>query len=437
MRSGRIKAIAMVTLFIFVTLIGLILLGAPIAVSLGLTAVGFYVFQGDFRVLSMLPQRMFSATTGFTLLAIPFFILAGNLMNTGGITNRIFRFADACVGHIRGGLGQVNVLASLLFSGMSGAAVADAAGLGQVELKAMKDKGYDPGFSAAITAASSTIGPVFPPSIPFVLYSSITGVSVTSLFLAGVVPGILMAVSLMIAVWVVAHLNKMPRRERIDWLEIGRSFLDAILSLMTPIIIIFGIFGGLFTPTEAGVAASAYALVLSMLIYREVTIRQLPEILWQTLQHTIRVMFVIATAGFFGWMMVHQRVPNQLLETMLTVSEDPTVIIGIIVLVLLVLGMFLEGIAVIVLTVPLFLPIIIEIGLDPVQFGVIMIMCSMVGLLTPPVGMVLFAVSSIAEINVGTLSKALTPYLIGILIVLLLVIAVPAVSLWLPSMVVR
>lgn len=437
MRSGRIKAIAMVTLFIFVTLIGLILLGAPIAVSLGLTAVGFYVFQGDFRVLSMLPQRMFSATTGFTLLAIPFFILAGNLMNTGGITNRIFRFADACVGHIRGGLGQVNVLASLLFSGMSGAAVADAAGLGQVELKAMKDKGYDPGFSAAITAASSTIGPVFPPSIPFVLYSSITGVSVTSLFLAGVVPGILMAVSLMIAVWVVAHLNKMPRRERIDWLEIGRSFLDAILSLMTPFIIIFGIFGGLFTPTEAGVAASAYALVLSMLIYREVTVRQLPEILWQTLQHTIRVMFVIATAGFFGWMMVHQRVPNQLLETMLTVSEDPTVIIGIIVLVLLVLGMFLEGIAVIVLTVPLFLPIIIEIGLDPVQFGVIMIMCSMVGLLTPPVGMVLFAVSSIAEINVGTLSKALTPYLIGILIVLLLVIAVPAVSLWLPSMVVR
>jgi tripartite ATP-independent transporter DctM subunit len=427
----------MVTLFIFVTLIGLILLGAPIAVSLGLTAVGFYVFQGDFRVLSMLPQRMFSATTGFTLLAIPFFILAGNLMNTGGITNRIFRFADACVGHIRGGLGQVNVLASLLFSGMSGAAVADAAGLGQVELKAMKDKGYDTGFSAAITAASSTIGPVFPPSIPFVLYSSITGVSVTRLFLAGVVPGILMAVSLMIAVWVVAHLNKMPRRERIDWLEIGRSFLDAILSLMTPIIIIFGIFGGLFTPTEAGVAASAYALVLSMLIYREVTIRQLPEILWQTLQHTIRVMFVIATAGFFGWMMVHQRVPNQLLETMLTVSEDPTVIIGIIVLVLLVLGMFLEGIAVIVLTVPLFLPIIIEIGLDPVQFGVIMIMCSMVGLLTPPVGMVLFAVSSIAEINVGTLSKALTPYLIGILIVLLLVIAVPAVSLWLPSMVVR
>jgi tripartite ATP-independent transporter DctM subunit len=385
----------------------------------------------------MLPQRMFSATTGFTLLAIPFFILAGNLMNTGGITNRIFRFADACVGHIRGGLGQVNVLASLLFSGMSGAAVADAAGLGQVELKAMKDKGYDTGFSAAITAASSTIGPVFPPSIPFVLYSSITGVSVTRLFLAGVVPGILMAVSLMIAVWVVAHLNKMPRRERIDWLEIGRSFLDAILSLMTPIIIIFGIFGGLFTPTEAGVAASAYALVLSMLIYREVTIRQLPEILWQTLQHTIRVMFVIATAGFFGWMMVHQRVPNQLLETMLTVSEDPTVIIGIIVLVLLVLGMFLEGIAVIVLTVPLFLPIIIEIGLDPVQFGVIMIMCSMVGLLTPPVGMVLFAVSSIAEINVGTLSKALTPYLIGILIVLLLVIAVPAVSLWLPSMVVR
>ncbi|MHA3979165.1 TRAP transporter large permease [Halovulum sp. GXIMD14794] len=424
----------MTTFLILGSLILLIALGLPVAIALGLTAVGFYVLLGDFGILAMLPQRMFSATTGFTLLAIPFFILAGNLMNTGGITHRIFRFADACVGHIRGGLGQVNVLASLFFSGMSGAAVADAAGLGQVELKAMKERDYDPDFSAAITAASSTIGPVFPPSIPFVLYSSITGVSVTQLFLAGVVPGVLMALALMVAVYIMALRHKMPRRDHIDWLEIGRSFLDSFLSLMTPVIIIMGIFGGFVTPTEAGVLATAYALVLSMLVYREVKPRDLPRILWETLLHTVRVMFVIATAGFFGWLLVHQRVPNQMVESLLGLSDSPAVILAIVVLILLVLGMFLEGIAVIVLTVPLFLPVMNEIGVDPVQFGVIMIMCSMVGLLTPPVGMVLFAVSSIAGMSVGRLSRALLPYLIGLVIVLLAVVAIPEVSTWLPNL---
>ncbi|WP_118138238.1 TRAP transporter large permease [Oceanicella sp. SM1341] len=422
----------MLTFVILAVLLVFIVLGLPIAVALGLTAVGFYVFQGDTRILAMLPQRMFSATTGFTLLAIPFFILAGNLMNTGGITERIFRFADACVGHIRGGLGQVNVLASLLFSGMSGAAVADAAGLGQVELKAMADKGYDPDFSAAITAASSTIGPVFPPSIPFVLYSSLTGVSVAKLFLAGVVPGLLMALALMVAVWVMARLHAMPRYDHIQWRGIWEGFRESFLSLLTPVIIIYGIFSGYFTPTEAGVVASAYALFLSMVVYREIRPSELPGILWETLRHTIRVMFVIAAAGFFGWLLVHQHVPNKLVASMLGFSDNPAIILAIVVAVLLVLGMFLEGIAVIVLTVPLFMPVVAQVGVDPVQFGVIMIMCSMVGLLTPPVGMVLFAVSSISNLTVGRLSRALTPYLIGLCVVLLMVVAIPAVSTWLP-----
>ncbi len=423
----------MTSFLILAALVGLIAIGVPIAVALGLTSVGFYVLQGDFAILAMLPQRMFSATTGFTLLAIPFFILAGNLMNTGGITRRIFRFANACVGHIRGGLGQVNVLASLFFSGMSGAAVADAAGLGQVELKAMNDKGYDPEFSAAITAASSTIGPVFPPSIPFVLYSSITGVSVAKLFLAGVVPGLLMAAALMLAVYGVSLTSKMPAAERIDWREIAVSLLDALASLLTPIIIIAGIFGGFFTPTEAGVVASAYALVLSMVFYKEVGWRDLPVVLWDTLLHTIRVMFVIAAAGFFGWLLVHQKVPNQLLGTLLALSDSPAVLLSIIIAVLLVLGLFLEGIAVIILCVPLFMPIINQIGVDPVHFGVILILCSMVGLLTPPVGMVLFAVSSVSGVSVGRLTRAIWPYLLGILVVLLLVTVWPAVSTALPN----
>ncbi|MEP5151462.1 TRAP transporter large permease [Planktotalea sp.] len=425
----------MTTFLILAALVILIALGLPVAVSLGLTAVGFYVLLGEFRILAMLPQRMFSATTGFTLLAIPFFILAGTLMNTGGITERIFRFANACVGHLRGGLGQVNVLASLFFSGMSGAAVADAAGLGQVELKAMADKGYDPDFSAAITAASSTIGPVFPPSIPFVLYASITGVSVERLFLAGVVPGVLMAVALMGAVWIVAYRHQMPRADHIDWLEIWQSFRGAILSLLTPIIIIGGIFGGVFTPTEAGVAASAYAMFLSMVIYKEIALRDLPAIFWSTLQHTIRVMFVIAAAGFFGWLLVHQRVPDALVKSLVSLSDNPAAIMAIVVAILLVLGMFLEGIAVIVLTVPLFAPVMQGIGVDPLQFGVIMIMCSMLGLLTPPVGMVLFAVASIADMPVSRLARALVPYLVGLALVLMLVVSVPAVSTWLPQVV--
>lgn len=417
-------------------LVFFIMVGVPIAVSLGVTTIGTYLALGEARILTMLPQRMYSATTAFTLLAIPFFILAGNLMNTGGITERIFRFAAALVGHIRGGLGQVNVIASLIFSGMSGAAVADAAGLGQVEFKAMRDRGYEERFSAAITAASSTIGPVFPPSIPFVIYSSLTGVSVVKLFMAGVVPGLLMALALMLAVYVVAVIRDFPREMRASYGELWAAFKGAFLPLGTPVIIIVGILGGIFTPTEAGVAASFYAGFLGLVVYREIGWRQLPGIFWETLVHTIRVMFVIAAAGFFGWLLIHQRIPNELIEGLLALSGEPAVILALVVFILLVLGMFLEGIAVIVITVPLFLPVVTLMGVDPVQFGVIMIMCSMVGLLTPPVGMVLYAISSVTRVPVGALFRELWPYLLGIFLVLLLVTYVPALSIWLPNLLV-
>lgn len=425
----------MTTILIFFVLIMLILLGVPVAVSLAVTAIGAFLFMGDAYILTMIAQRMYASTTSFTLLAIPFFILAGNLMNTGGITTRIFRFARALVGHVWGGLGQVNVIASIIFSGMSGAAVADAAGLGQMELKAMEDQGYDKRFSAAITAASSTIGPVIPPSIPFVIFAHLAGVSVGKLFLAGFVPGILMGISLMVAVYLISKKRNYPREKRASLKELLISGKESILPMGTIVIIIGGILGGIFTPTEASVVASLYALILGIFIYKEVTIKDLPSIIWESLVHTIKVLFIIAAAGLFSYLMIHQRIPQQVITGLTALSLNKVAVMGMIILILLILGCFLEGIAVLLITVPIFLPIIETLNISPIQFGVIMTLASMIGLLTPPVGMCLYAVSSISKVSVGNLSRELWPYLLGIFAVLLLISFFPALSLWLPTVI--
>ena len=424
----------MLTLAIFGSLVGLILLGVPIAVAMGLTAAGTFVFLDEAFILPMMAQRMYSATTGFTLLAIPFFILAGNLMNQGGITHRVFRFATALVGHFKGGLGHVNVVSSMIFSGMSGAAVADAAGLGLVEMNAMTKAGYDRDFSAAITAASSTIGPVVPPSIPFVIYGSITGESVGRLFLAGCIPGVMMGLAMMIAVYFVSKRRNYPQEDRASLKLLCTTFLDSFWAICMPLIIIGGILGGFFTPTEAAVVASIYALLLGMFVYREIKPRDLPAILWETIMQSVKVLFIIAAAGFLGWLLIHQHIPEQVITGLTTITGIKWIIILIIIGILLVLGCFLEGIAVLVITIPVFMPLIAKFGIDPIQFGVIMILCSMLGLLTPPVGMSLYAVASISDLSVGRLSKALWPYLLGIFAVLLIIAYIPSVSLILPDL---
>lgn len=413
-------------------LLALIMFGVPVAVAIGVTAISAYVFAGEAQSLTMIAQRMFSASSGFTLLAIPFFILAGSLMNTGGITDRIFRFAHALVGHFTGGLAQVNVVGSLIFSGMSGTAVGDAAGMGQVEIKAMNDAGFEPKFSAAVTAASATIGPVFPPSVPMVIFGGLTGVSVVQLFIGGIVPGLLLTVALMAAVWIVSKRRKYPVERRASIVELGSAFRGAALPMMAPVIIIGGLISGLFTPTEGGVVAVIYCLVLGLFVYKEIKLADLPAVLWNAIQHSVRVLFIIAAAGYLTWFLVHKRIPDAMIQAVMSISTEPWQVTALIIAVLIALGLFLEGVAVIILTVPIFMPIVAQIGMDPVQFGMLMVMCSMIGLVTPPVGILLFAVSSVSGVKVGAIVSELWPMLIAICVVTLMVAYWPAVSLWLP-----
>ena len=398
----------MLTVFIFAVLLVMILIDLPIAIAMGLTAVAFFIGLGQGNFLAMLPQRMYSGTTGFTLLAIPFFILAGNLMNTGGITNRIFRFARAFVGHIPGGMGQVSVISSMIFSGMSGSAVADAAGLGQVQHKAMVDNGYKPVISASIVAAASTIGPVIPPSIPFVLYGAITGVSVASLFLAGFVPGILMGGALMVAIALMAKPRGFPRTVRADRSERWISFKAAILPLLAPVIIIGGIMSGIFTPTEASVVVCVYAIFLGFL-YKDLKWKDLPDILWNSIKQSVALLFIMAAANFFGWLTIYQRIPDDIIATLSAMSANGTGVYAIIIAVVLVLGLFLEGNAIFLITIPIFLPIAQSYGLDLINMGVVMTLLIMIGNLTPPVGMCLFAVTSFSKIGIMQLAKESWP----------------------------
>jgi C4-dicarboxylate transporter DctM subunit len=423
----------MLTLSIFAVLLLLILLDLPIVVAIALTAVAFFVGLGQGNFLAMLPQRMYSGTTGFTLLAVPFFILAGNLMNTGGITSRIFRFARALVGHVPGGLGQVSVISSMIFSGMSGSAVADAAGLGQIQHKAMVDNGYPPVVSASIVASSSTIGPVIPPSIPFVLYGALTTVSVARLFLAGFVPGVLMGLAMMVAIAVMAGPRGFPRSDRASFKEVLLSFKAAFLPLLAPVIIIGGILSGIFTPTEASVVVCLYAVVLGFL-YRDLKVRDLPDILWKSIKQSAALLFIMAAANFFGWLAMYQRIPDSIIGSLTGASASASGVMWIVIAIVLILGCFLEGNSIFLITVPIFLPIASRYGIDLVNFGVVMTLLIMIGNLTPPVGMCLFAVSSFSKIGVMQLARECWPYIVGIFLVTILIAFVPEIATFLPNL---
>lgn len=418
-------------------LVVLLILGVPVGKSLIITGlVGYAVNVGPVTAwlnISVIPQKMTYSLMNFLLLSIPLFILAAKVMNTSSITKKIFGFANTAVGFLPGGLAHANVFASLIFSGMSGAAVSDAAGLGRIEIESMKDNGYDADFSAAVTAASSTIGPIFPPSVPMVVYSTISGVSVGKLFLGGVVPGLLMTVAMMVMIVFYARKRNYPRMPFPTAKTFLASFKQAVLPMLTPVILLAGIWSGVFTPTEAAVIAAAYALCISIFVYHELDAKSLFKILKETAVDTASVGFVIAAASFYGWVLARSGLTYQLAEWITGVTTNPVVFLLIVNVFFLAIGCFLEAIAAIMIFGPILYGPAIAIGVDPVQFGVIMVLNLMIGLLTPPFGIVLFITQDLAKISFQRMVKAVMPFFIPLLAVLLLMTFVPGIVTWLPN----
>lgn len=417
---------------IAVLLIGTMLIGLPVAFCLCFTSIVTMILQ-DVSLLAF-AQNLSLGMNSFPLLAVPFFILSGQLMNTGGMTHRIFNFANYIVGHIRGGLGQVNIAASLIFAGMSGAAVADAAGLGVVEIKAMKDAGYDADFSVAITAASSTIGPIIPPSIIMVIYGITAEVSIGRLFIGGVIPGILMTIALVILTYAIATRRNYPVEPKVDAKTAVKGFLNALPALFTPLIIVGGILGGIVTPTEAGAVAVLYSLILGLFIYKELKIRDLPKIFIEAMLTTSLLLFIVGSAKTFGWVLTYFRIPALFAEAVSGFTNDPLLILFLFIGVYLFLGCFMEAAAAVIMTVPVVLPLTQSVGIDPVFFGVIVSMCMSIGTLTPPLGIVMYIMCEIADITVEHFSRVILPYLCVLIAVILLIAFFPGIVLFLPNL---
>jgi len=417
---------------IAVLLIGTMLIGLPVAFCLCFTSIMTMIFQ-DVSLLAF-AQNLSLGINSFPLLAVPFFILSGQLMNTGGMTHRIFNFANSIVGHIRGGLGQVNIAASLIFAGMSGAAVADAAGLGVVEIKAMKDAGYDSDFSVAITAASSTIGPIIPPSIIMVIYGITAEVSIGRLFIGGVIPGLVMTIALVILTYAIATRRNYPVEPRVDARTFFKGFLNALPALFTPLIIVGGILSGIVTPTEAGAVAVVYSLLLGLFIYKELKLKDLPGIFIEAMLTTSLLLFIVGAAKTFGWVLTYFRIPAVFAEAVSGFTNNPVLIMLLFIGVYLFLGCFMEASAAVIMTVPVVLPLIKSVGIDPVFFGVIVSMCMSIGTLTPPLGIVMYIMCEIADITVEHFTRVILPYLFVLIAVIFLLAFFPGIVLFLPNL---
>lgn len=406
--------------------------GMPISFVLILTSMLMFAAIGNLKMMAI-PQNMVGGVDSFILMAVPLFILAGKVMNAGKVTDRIFNFASSLVGHIKGGLGHVNILGSLIFAGISGSAVADAAGLGEVEIRAMQARGYDDRFTAAITASSSVIGPIFPPSVPMVIFAGLTGTSVARLFLGGAIPGIVMAAFLMAATYLIAVRRSFPSEPRATVREIVRSLRNAFFAILSPVIVLGAIVTGITTPTEAAVIAVLYSLLLGF-FYRTLRLRDLPRLVVETGVETGVLMLIIAAVAIFSWILTYQMLPQALIDFIFAFTKSPVVVITLLVILLLILGCFMNPTPGLVVSVPFVLPLAEELGIDLVHLGVLMVLVLAIGLLTPPVGLCVFIVARIARLDCSIVFRECTPYIITLVLVSLLVAYVPQVVLFVPNL---
>lgn len=408
-----------------------LIMGMPVAFCMMCSAVFYCMTYGE--SINMVLTRTIAGPSSFTLMALAFFILAGNIMNNGGVTDQIFGFCKKAVGWVPGGLGHANVLASVIFAGMSGAAVADAGGLGAIEVKAMRDDGYDDEFSVAVTGASSIIGPIIPPSIPVVVYAVAAGVSVGKLLIGGIFPGLVLALCMMVYIYFVSKKRHYPRHKFEGFPALGRSFVKSIPALLTPCIILGGILTGICTPTEASAVAVAYALVLS-LVSRNLSLKDLPKILDDTILTTMSVLFIVGCANGFGYIITIAQLPQQMITLFSNFISDRYTALLLINLFLLVVGMLMESLSALTLLTPILVPIAMNYGIDPVHFGIVMILNLMIGMLTPPVGMVLFVLSRMTPVPFEKICKAMVPFIAMCLVALVIIALFPPVVTFLPNL---
>ncbi|MGQ3413828.1 TRAP transporter large permease [Natrinema sp. LN54] len=403
-------------------------LGVPVGIAMGATCVVIMVSPyGRGLNYGLIAQQLLYGLNSFTLLAIPFYLLLGRLMNRIGMTQRIFALANAFVGQFRGGIAHVNIVASMIFSGMSGLAVADAAGLGRVEYTAMRDQGYEKDISLGVTGSSAIIGPIIPPSVPIIIYAVLAEESIGQLFLGGILPGILIGVFLMLLVFLFVYLRGYETEDSFDLSEAWQCLKEAVFPLFAPVLIIGGILTGTFTATEAGAIAVVYTVLLGMFVYNELSLRGLFEELQYGMVETFSLTFIVGIASLYGLVALQLQLPILMAESITNFSNDPTVVIFLLVALLLVVGTFMETIAAITILVPIFMPILDVAGIDPLHFGIVMILTLMLGLLTPPFGVILFVLEKVTDASLEEAMKGVLPYYIPILLVLLLTILVPEI----------
>jgi tripartite ATP-independent transporter DctM subunit len=416
--------IAVIVLFFL-----LLLVGFPIVVSIAIPSI-IYLFTHGIPI-ELISLRIQYALDSYPLLAIPIFIYAGNLMNGTGVTKKIFGFADLAVGRMPGGMAQVNIFASLLFAGMSGAALAAIGGLGAITIKSMEEKGFSKSFAAGITISSATVGPIFPPSIPLIVYGAVASVSIVNLLLAGILPALMIVALLMITTGIISTVRNYPRSHKwASWKELKVSFTHAAPAIAAPILLIAGLLSGLFTPTEAAVVMVGYIVFINLAFYRHFSMSILLEAALSTIRTSVSILIIIALASLFGWILAVEQIPQMFANNILQISTNPVVMLIIVNILLLIVGMFLDSTTATLLVVPIIAPPLILAGIDPIHLGVITILNLMIGLVTPPLGLSLFLISKIADISVKEVLKGVFPFLIPLFISLILVITFPSISLF-------